>query len=297
MLHAAEGSERKENSGEHPKREAQRHLQFDAGGIQTELGDPRRQRQIAGDSQRFCVDLCRRRASHGIPEEDWRACRTSRHDGRGQQRSQAIHASSCVEQKVEQASACWFSFRTRIQNQQLLRSPVPTIICQFAGIVSLCHLWADVLAEGRWSFRLRGPGRESWAWNPTMAKCVHMGILAGRGMLDRSSGRLGVLHDPQAILLFQGVGNLHPGALRRSGLGLELHLRLGLVPLNGNIGDVHVHGAEIDRFQGSEVLVDAGADGIGIAFLFLAAGEEDKKPDDGQKVGSSASCESPLPYL
>ena len=106
------------------------------------------------------------------------------------------------------------------------------------------------------------------------------GFSPGRGMLDRSSGRLGVLHDPQAILLFQRIGDLHPGALRRSRLGLELHLRLGLVPLNGNIRDVHVHGAEIQRFQGSEVLVDAGTDGIRIAFLFLAAGEEDKQPKD-----------------
>jgi len=99
-------------------------------------------------------------------------------------------------------------------------------------------------------------------------------------MLDRASGRLGILHDPQAILLFQRIGDLHPGALRRSRLGFELHLRLGLVPLNGNIRDVHVHGAEIQRFQGSEVLIDAGSYGIRIAFLFLASGEEDKQPDD-----------------
>src|ERR1700680_3333144 len=107
-----------------------------------------------------------------------------------------------------------------------------------------------------------------------------MVILAWRGMLNRSSGRLSVLHYPNAILLFQRVGDLHPGALRRSGLWFELHLRLCLVPLNGDIRDVHVHGAEIQRFQGSEVLIDAGPNGIRIAFLFLAASEEGKKPDD-----------------
>jgi hypothetical protein len=84
-----------------------------------------------------------------------------------------------------------------------------------------------------------------------------------------------------AILLFQGVGDLHAGALRASGLGLELDVRLGLVALHGNARDVHVHGAEVDRFQGRQVLVDAGADGIGVAFLFLAAGEEGQKADDG----------------
>ena len=108
-----------------------------------------------------------------------------------------------------------------------------------------------------------------------------MWIFAGPGMLDRASGWLGILHDPQTILLFQRVGNLHPRALWRSCLGLELHLRLGLVPLNGNIRDVHVHGTEIQRFQGSKMLIDAGSDGIRIAFLFLAAGEEDKQPHDG----------------
>jgi hypothetical protein len=49
---------------------------------------------------------------------------------------------------------------------------------------------------------------------------------------------------------------------------------LGLVPLNGNIGDVHVHGGEIQRLQGSEMLIDAGADGIRVTLLFLAPGEE-----------------------
>ena len=107
-----------------------------------------------------------------------------------------------------------------------------------------------------------------------------MGIFAWRGMLDRSSGRLSVLYDPKTILLFQSVGHLHAGPLGRSGLWFELHLRLCLVPLNGNIRDVHVHGAEIQRFQGSEVLIDAGPNGIRIAFLFLAASEEGKKPDD-----------------
>ena len=107
-----------------------------------------------------------------------------------------------------------------------------------------------------------------------------MGILARRWMLDRSSGRLSILYNPKAVLLFQRIGDLHPGALRRSGLWLELHLRLCLVALNGHINDIHVHGVQIQRFQGCQVLMDAGAYGIGIAFLFLAAGEEDQKPDD-----------------
>ena len=100
-------------------------------------------------------------------------------------------------------------------------------------------------------------------------------------MLDRSSNRLRVLHDPKAILLCQRVGDLHPGPLRRSRLWLELHLSLGLVPLNGKVRDVHIHSGKVQRFQGSEVLIDAGPDGIRIAFLFLAAGEEDQKADNG----------------
>src|ERR1700680_1388341 len=99
-------------------------------------------------------------------------------------------------------------------------------------------------------------------------------------MVDRSSQRLAVLYHPKTILLFQRVGDLHAGAVWRSTLWPELHLRIGLVPLNGNIRDVHIHGAKIQSLQGSEVLIDAGPDAIRIACLFLAATEEDKKPDD-----------------
>jgi hypothetical protein len=99
-------------------------------------------------------------------------------------------------------------------------------------------------------------------------------------MLDRSSERLAVLYHPKTILLFQRVGDLHSGAVWRSTLWLEFHLRIGLVPLNGNIRDVHIHGAKIQSLQGSKVLIDAGPDGIRIALLFLAAGEEGKNPDD-----------------
>ncbi len=100
-------------------------------------------------------------------------------------------------------------------------------------------------------------------------------------MLDGTTGGGGGLDDPLAILFLQGVGDLHSGAVWGAGLGFEFDLGLGLVALNGDTGDVHVHGAEVDGFQGSQVLVDAGADGIGIAFLLFAAGEEGQKGDEG----------------
>ena len=101
-------------------------------------------------------------------------------------------------------------------------------------------------------------------------------------MLGRYSYRLRVLYDPKTVLLLQRVGDLHPGALRRSGFRPEFHLRLSLVPLNGDICDVHVHGVEIQRFEGSKVLIDAGPYAIRIALLFLAAADHYKQPNDGQ---------------
>ena len=103
-------------------------------------------------------------------------------------------------------------------------------------------------------------------------------------MLNRASGRLRALYYPQAILLFQRVSDLHPCTIWRPCLWLELHLRLGLIALNGKTRDVHVHGAKIDRFQGSEMLIDAGPDGIGIAFLFLASSEERKEADRDEQA-------------
>ena len=99
-------------------------------------------------------------------------------------------------------------------------------------------------------------------------------------MLHRSSGGLGVLHDPRAILLLQSVGNLHGGTLRRAILWPKLNLSLGLIPLNGKIKDAHVHGAKIYSLQGGQVLIDACSDSIRIAFLRLATREEGKKSDD-----------------
>ena len=138
--------------------------------------------------------------------------------------------------------------------------------------------------EECWNSRHRGQHRGNWAWNRTTAKLsLFVDFRRARDARPRHSDRLGVLHDPLAILLLQGVGDLHSSALRCPAFWSELHLRLGLVSLNGNIGDVHVHSVEIQCFQGCEVLIDAGADGIGVALLFFAAGREDKKPNNSQK--------------
>lgn len=99
-------------------------------------------------------------------------------------------------------------------------------------------------------------------------------------MLDRPSGGLRILHDPLAVLFLQRVRNLHRGAGRAPGFRLEFHLRLRFVPLNGNIGYVHIHRAEIDRFQGDEMLVDSGANAVGIALLLLTPRKENQNSND-----------------
>jgi hypothetical protein len=99
-------------------------------------------------------------------------------------------------------------------------------------------------------------------------------------MLDRSTGSLRILYDPLAVLFLQRVRDLHSRARRASGLGLKFHLRLRLISLDGHINHVHIHRAQIYRFQGNEMLIDASSNAIRIAFLLLASGEENQQSYD-----------------
>ena len=57
--------------------------------FKTEFGYSRRERRDPGYSQRLRLDLRRRRAAHGIPQEDRCGIRVARRDFRGKRRGQA----------------------------------------------------------------------------------------------------------------------------------------------------------------------------------------------------------------
>ena len=106
-------------------------------------------------------------------------------------------------------------------------------------------------------------------------------ILTRVGVLDHPAHRLCFQNDPGPIALLEIVGDLHACSLRGPGLGPEFDVGVRLIPVDGNTADIHVHGAHVKRADSSEVLQDAGANGVLVArLLFASAGgnERGRKP-------------------
>jgi len=97
-----------------------------------------------------------------------------------------------------------------------------------------------------------------------------MRILTGVWMLNHPTGGLRFLDYPSAIAFFQIVSDLHSGSRRRPGFGSENNFRVRLVAIDGNVLNVHIHGAHVESAHAIEVLQDASADGIVVARLLLA---------------------------
>ena len=96
-------------------------------------------------------------------------------------------------------------------------------------------------------------------------------ILVWIGMLDHASSGLCFKDDPGTIAFFQIVSDLHARAGGGSGLGTEFNFGVGLVAVDGNAADVHLHGANVKRANGGQVLQDAGANSVSVAGLVLAS--------------------------
>lgn len=97
-----------------------------------------------------------------------------------------------------------------------------------------------------------------------------MRILTGVWMLNHPTGGLRFLDYPNAIAFFQIVNDLHARPSRRTGLGAEDNLGVRLVAIDGNVSNVHIHGAHVESAHAIEVLQYASADGIVVARLLLA---------------------------
>jgi hypothetical protein len=100
---------------------------------------------------------------------------------------------------------------------------------------------------------------------------ILMWVLVGIGVLHGAAGGLRFQHGPGALMLFQIVSDLHACAGRGAGLGPEFDLRMGLIPVNGNVANIHLHGADVQRADGLQVLQDAGTNGVVVAWLRLAS--------------------------
>ena len=90
------------------------------------------------------------------------------------------------------------------------------------------------------------------------------------GMLDHAARGLRFQHDPGAVAFLQVVSDLHACTGGSAGLGPELNLGMGLIPVDGDTAEIHVHSADVEGANAREVLHDAGANGVAVAGLFLA---------------------------
>jgi len=100
---------------------------------------------------------------------------------------------------------------------------------------------------------------------------ILMRILVRIRVLHHASSGLRFQDGPGAIMLFQIVGDLHTATGRGAGLRPELNLGMGLASVNGNIANIHLHGADVQRADGLQVLQDAGTNGVIVAGLVLAS--------------------------
>ena len=105
---------------------------------------------------------------------------------------------------------------------------------------------------------------------------ILMWILVWIWMLNHSSSGLRFQDDPGAISLFQIVSDLHARAGSSSRFGAEFDFGVGLIAVDGNAADVHFHRADVEGANGSQVLQNAGADGVVVVGVLLASayGEE-----------------------
>ncbi len=106
---------------------------------------------------------------------------------------------------------------------------------------------------------------------------LRMGISRRIRMLDGATKRIGLHHHPLLIALFQRIGDPHGRAGWRPGFGHEFSLGLGGIAIYGDVGDVHVHGAEIQSFQRAKVLLDAFTDAVVDGGRLVAANRGKKR--------------------
>jgi hypothetical protein len=97
----------------------------------------------------------------------------------------------------------------------------------------------------------------------------------GGRMLNRSTRRDTFNNSPFTAALFHGVGEVHRATGTIATLGANLHLRRGLISVDGVLRDIHFHVRHIQALHGGQVLHHSGADGFFfIRLRFAGAGEQ-----------------------
>src|SRR6266550_2242089 len=109
-------------------------------------------------------------------------------------------------------------------------------------------------------------------------------VLVGIRMLDHAARRLRFENEPRPIALFQVIGNLHASPLGRPRFGPEFNFGVGLIAVDGNLLDIHHHGAHVEGAYSGEVLHDSRANGVIVILLLLASAS-------GQKRGKEPQCQ------
>jgi len=112
-------------------------------------------------------------------------------------------------------------------------------------------------------------------------------VLIRIGMLDHAARRLRFENKPGAVAFFQVIGNLHARPLGRPGLGPEFNVGVGLIAVDGNLLDIHHHGAHVEGAYSREVLHDSGANGVVVILLFLASTGDEKRGEEPQCQGNT----------
>jgi len=110
----------------------------------------------------------------------------------------------------------------------------------------------------------------------------------GHGMLQASAGGLALDHHPFFATFFEIVVHLHAGPAGGTVFQTKINLRLRLTAVDGGLGDVDIHGADVERLAGVEIIHDAGANGL-LFVRFGFAGSDGKKGDTQQEVGNYAA--------
>ena len=101
-------------------------------------------------------------------------------------------------------------------------------------------------------------------------------------MFDHSAGGLSLEYDPCAIPFFEIVGNLHSRSRWRACLRAELHVCVCLIPVDRSAFEIHIHRVHVQRTDSPQVLHDSRTNGLVIALLSLAAGEQENREEESE---------------
>ena len=99
---------------------------------------------------------------------------------------------------------------------------------------------------------------------------IHGWSFAGIGMPNHAPNvcEFTISQAPSRFSRLQG--DRHTGTGRAPGLGSKLDLRVTLIAIDGNTAYIHIHGAQVERADGRQVLLDACTNRVVVTHPLLA---------------------------